>query len=64
MKVYYIMGVLMLVVIGLCSLLMGLLLLSRVGLIDIDIVVWMYEVILVLNDNRVDGLLEVKSCIV
>lgn len=54
----------MLVVIGLCSLLMGLLLLSRVGLIDIDIVVWMYEVILVLNDNRVDGLLEVKSCIV
>lgn len=64
MKVYYIMGVLMLVVIGLCSLLMGLLLLSRVGLIDIDIVVWMYEVILVVNDNRVDGLLEVKSCIV
>lgn len=64
MKVYYIRGVLMLVVIGLCSLLMGLLLLSRVGLIDIDIVVWMYEVILVLNDNRVDGLLEVKSCIV
>lgn len=63
MKVYYIRGVLMLVVIGLCSLLMGLLLLSRVGLIDIDIVVWMYEVILVLNDNRVDGLLEVKSCI-
>lgn len=64
MKVYYIRGVLMLVVIGLCSLLMGLLLLSRVGLIDIDIVVWMYEVILVLNDNRVDGLLEFKSCIV
>lgn len=64
MKVYYIRGVLMLVVIGLCSLLMGLLLLSRVGLIDIDIVVWMYEVILVLNDSRVDGLLEVKSCIV
>lgn len=64
MKVYYIRGVLMLVVIGLCSLLMGLLLLSRVGLIDIDIVVWIYEVILVLNDNRVDGLLEVKSCIV
>lgn len=64
MKVYYIRGVLMLVVIGLCSLLMGLLLLSRVGLIDIDIVIWMYEVILVLNDSRVDGLLEVKSCIV
>lgn len=51
-------------VIGLRSLLMDLSSLNRAGPIDTDIAVWMHEAILVANDNRDDGLPEVKSRIV